>query len=157
MKMEFIKDGPALVIENTERLLIVADLHFGIEADLAAHGMHFKSHSTERLARLMQTIDATQPDRLILLGDVKHSIPSLTRQEWREIPGILDTIRRRIPILLFPGNHDIGIERFLEPGNSSQRRVKSSMASRTSTATRTRPLTSAAISLSPATTTLRSA
>jgi hypothetical protein len=116
MKMEFIKDGPALVIENTERLLIVADLHFGIEADLAAHGMHFKSHSTERLARLMQTVDATQPDRLILLGDVKHSIPSLTRQEWREIPGILGTIRRRIPILVFPGNHDIGIERFLEPG-----------------------------------------
>ncbi|MGA9086808.1 MAG: metallophosphoesterase [Methanoregula sp.] len=114
MKLEFIRDGPALVIENTERLLIVADLHFGIEADLAAHGMHFKSHSTERLDRLMKTIDATDPDRLILLGDVKHSIPSLTRQEWREIPGVLDTIRRRIPILVFPGNHDIGIERFLE-------------------------------------------
>ena len=114
MKLEFIRDGPALVIENTERLLIVADLHFGIEADLAAHGMHFKSHSTERLDRLMKTIDATDPDRLILLGDVKHSIPSLTRQEWREIPGILDTIRHRIPILVFPGNHDIGIERFLE-------------------------------------------
>ncbi|MFA7693896.1 MAG: metallophosphoesterase [Methanoregula sp.] len=116
MKMEFVKDGPALVIENTERLLIVADLHFGIEADLAAHGMHFKSHSTERLARLMQTIERTDPDRLILLGDVKHSIPSLTRQEWAEIPGILDTLRRRIPILVFPGNHDIGIERFLEQG-----------------------------------------
>jgi hypothetical protein len=116
MKMKFIKDGPALVVENTERLLIVADLHFGIEADLAAHGMHFKSHSAERLDRLMRTIDAAHPDRLILLGDVKHSIPSLTRQEWAEIPGILDTIRRRIPILLFPGNHDIGIERFLKAG-----------------------------------------
>ena len=87
MKLEFIRDGPALVIENTERLLIVADLHFGIEADLAAHGMHFRSHSTERLDRLMKTIDATNPDRLILLGDVKHSIPSLTRQEWSRDPG----------------------------------------------------------------------
>ena len=116
MRLEFISDGPALVIENTERLLIVADLHFGIEADLAAHGMHFRSHSRERLARLMQTLDATEPDRLVLLGDVKHSIPSLTRQEWAEIPGILDTIRSRIPILVFPGNHDIGIERFLQEG-----------------------------------------
>jgi len=116
MKLEFVKDGPALVIENTERLLVIADLHFGIEADLAAHGMHFRSHSTERLARLMQTIDATEPDKLILLGDIKHSIPSLTRQEWAEIPGILETIRRRIPILVFPGNHDIGIERFLMKG-----------------------------------------
>jgi hypothetical protein len=116
MRLEFIPDGPALVIENTERLLIVADLHFGIEADLASHGMHFRSHSRERLDRLMQTLDATKPDRLILLGDVKHSIPSLTRQEWAEIPGILDTIRQRIPVLVFPGNHDIGIERFLLPG-----------------------------------------
>ena len=116
MRMEFVRDGPALVIENTERLLIIADLHFGIEADLAAHGMHFRSHSRERLSRIMQTLDATEPDRLVLLGDIKHSIPSLTRQEWTEIPGILDSIRRRIPILVFPGNHDIGIERFLQEG-----------------------------------------
>ena len=116
MKLEFIKDGPALVIENTERLLIVADLHFGIEADLAAHGMHFKSHSNERLDRPMRTIDAAEPDRLNLLGDVKHSIPrspdrSGQRSQVSSIP-----IRRRIPILVFPGNHDIGIERFLEQG-----------------------------------------
>ncbi|HVP96711.1 metallophosphoesterase [Methanoregula sp.] len=116
MRLEFIRDGPALVIENTERLLIVADLHFGIEADLAAHGMHFRSHSRERLERLMRNLDATKPDRLVLLGDVKHSIPSLTRQEWAEIPGILETIRQRVPVLVFPGNHDIGIERFLLPG-----------------------------------------
>jgi len=116
MRMEFVKDGPALVIENTERLLVVADLHFGIEADLAAHGMHFRSHSAERLDRLLKTIDAARPDRLVLLGDVKHSIPSLTRQEWAEIPGILDAIRKEIPIIVFPGNHDIGIERFLLPG-----------------------------------------
>ena len=121
MKLEFIRDGPALVIENTERLLIVADLHFGIEADLASHGMHFRSHSRERLERLMQTLDATKPDRLILLGDVKHSIPSLTRQEWAEIPGILDAIRQRIPVILFPGNHDVGIERFLLPGEIQPR------------------------------------
>ncbi|MGA2104029.1 MAG: metallophosphoesterase [Methanoregula sp.] len=116
MRLEFVKDGPALVIENTERMLIVADLHFGIEADLAAHGLHFRSHSKERLDRLLKTVEVTKPDRLILLGDVKHSIPSLTWQEWAEIPGILDTIRSRIPILVFPGNHDIGIERFLKEG-----------------------------------------
>ena len=116
MKLEFIGEGPALVIEGRERLLVVADLHFGIEADLAAHGLHFKSHSTERLARLLATIDAAGPDRLILLGDVKHSIPSLTRQEFAELPAILDAIRSRIPFSVFPGNHDIGIERFLRDG-----------------------------------------
>ena len=113
MNLEFIKEGPALVIEGEERLLVVADLHFGIEADLAAHGLHFKSRSRERLERLMRTIDCAHPDRLLLLGDIKHSIPSLTRQEYYELPGILENLRSRIPIIVFPGNHDIGIERFV--------------------------------------------
>lgn len=112
MKLEFIRSGPALIIENEERLLVVSDLHFGIEADLAAHGLHFASRSAERLERLMRVIDSTDPDRLVLLGDIKHSIPSLTRQEYHELPGIMETVRSRLPLLIFPGNHDIGIERF---------------------------------------------
>lgn len=121
MNLEFLSDGPALVIEGEERLLIVADLHFGIEADLAVHGLHFRSHSTERLKRLLDTIDTADPDALILLGDVKHSIPSLTRQEFVEMPGILEEIRNRIPLRVFPGNHDIGIERFLHDGELQPR------------------------------------
>ena len=113
MNLEFFKDGPALIIEGEQRLLVVADLHFGIEADLAAHGLHFRSRSAERIERLLKIIDTADPDMLILLGDVKHSIPSLTRQEFNELPGILEAIRSRIPMKVFPGNHDIGIERYL--------------------------------------------
>ena len=116
MKMEFIEKGPALVIEGEQRMLIVADLHFGIEADLAAHGLHFKSRSELRLERLHKVIDSTKPDELVLLGDVKHSIPSLTWQEYHEMPKILDSLRTRLPLHVFPGNHDIGIERFLREG-----------------------------------------
>jgi metallophosphoesterase superfamily enzyme len=119
MNLEFFGDGPALVIEGEQRLLVVADLHFGIEADLAAHGLHFRSRSADRLERLLRIIDAADPDLLILLGDVKHSIPSLTRQEFHELPGILDAIRDRVSLKVFPGNHDIGIERYLT-GNELQ-------------------------------------
>jgi uncharacterized protein len=116
MNLEFISDGPALVVEGEERLLVVADLHFGIEADLAAHGLHFRSRSPDRLERLHKTIDHADPDRLVLLGDIKHSIPSLTRQEYHEMPGILEALRSRVPLVIFPGNHDIGIERWARPG-----------------------------------------
>jgi hypothetical protein len=116
MKMEFIGEGPALIIEGEQRMLIVADLHFGIEADLAAHGLHFKSRSESRLERLHKVIDSTKPDGLVLLGDVKHSIPSLTWQEYYEMPKILDSLRTRLPLHVFPGNHDIGLERFLHEG-----------------------------------------
>jgi metallophosphoesterase superfamily enzyme len=113
MNLEFLREGPALVIEQDRRLLIVADLHFGIEADLAAHGLHFRSRSRERLERLIRVIDRVDPDALVLLGDIKHSIPALTRQEYYELPGILETLRSRVPLIIFPGNHDIGIERFV--------------------------------------------
>jgi len=113
MKMEFFGDGPALVIEGESRLLVVADLHFGIEADLAAHGLHFGSRSTDRLERLLKIVDSADPDMLVLLGDIKHSIPSLTRQEYTELPLILNALRSRIPLKVFPGNHDIGIELYL--------------------------------------------
>jgi metallophosphoesterase superfamily enzyme len=113
MNLEFFGDGPGLVIEGEQRVLIVSDLHFGIEADLAAHGLHFRSRSADRLEHLLKTIDATDPDMLILLGDIKHSIPSLTRQEYYEMPQIFDAIRNRINLKVFPGNHDTGIERYL--------------------------------------------
>ena len=116
MNMEFLPDGPAVVIENEERILVIADTHFGIEADLAAHGLHFRSRSDTRLERVIKTIEAADPDRLVLLGDVKHSIPSLTWQEYHEMPKILDSLRTIVPLVVLPGNHDIGIERFLRDG-----------------------------------------
>jgi metallophosphoesterase superfamily enzyme len=121
MKIEFIRDGPALVIENDLRLLVVADPHFGIESDLAAHGIHFRSRSADRLERVLRTIDQADPDELVLLGDIKHSIPTLTRQEYDELPAILASLRDRISLRVFPGNHDIGIERFLKPSEIMQR------------------------------------
>jgi metallophosphoesterase superfamily enzyme len=115
MNLEFMGDGPALVVTGEERYLVVADLHFGIEADLAVHGLHFRSRSKARLERLLAIVDRADPDGLVLLGDVKHSIPSLTRQEYFELPRILSTLRDLIPLRVFPGNHDIGIERYLRP------------------------------------------
>jgi len=115
MNLEFIGDGPALVVTGEERYLVVADLHFGIEADLAMHGLHFRSRSKARLERLLAIADRVDPDGLILLGDIKHSIPSVTRQEFFELPRILEALRDRVPLRVFPGNHDIGIERYLRP------------------------------------------
>jgi uncharacterized protein len=116
MNLEFLPGGPAVLIENEERILVIADLHFGIEAGLASHGLHFRSRSESRLDRVVRTIETANPDRLVLLGDIKHSIPSLTWQEYHEMPMILDTLRSLVPLVVFPGNHDIGIERFLNEG-----------------------------------------
>lgn len=121
MRLEFLAEGPAVLVENAERTLVVADLHLGIESDLARHGWHVSSRTADRLERLARLLARTKPDRLLLLGDIKQSVPFTTRQEWREIPEVLAALRARLPILVVPGNHDPGIERFLDPAELAER------------------------------------
>jgi metallophosphoesterase superfamily enzyme len=116
MPLHFIPEGPALVIENTLRVLVIADLHIGIESDLDVHGVHIPSQGRGRFDRVMACIDEGRPDLVLLLGDVKHSVPLTTRQEYRELPVLLQEIRSRAPLRVIPGNHDGGIERFLGEG-----------------------------------------
>lgn len=112
MRLDFLEEGPALLVEETIRVLVVGDLHLGIEADLSRHGLHIRSRSRKRIERVLSCIESKGPDLLVLLGDVKHNVPHTSRQEYHELPGILDTLRSRVPLHLIPGNHDPGIERF---------------------------------------------
>jgi putative SbcD/Mre11-related phosphoesterase len=114
MKLEFLSPGPALLVRNQIKVLAVADLHLGIESDLDRHGLHFRSRTKERRERVEACIRETDPDLLILLGDLKHEIPFTSRQEHREIPEFVEDLRSLVPIRLMPGNHDIGIEQFLD-------------------------------------------
>lgn len=116
MRLHFIENGPALLVERDRRVLVIADLHMGIESGLERHGVHVTSRSAARTDRVLACIEEAEPDLLLLLGDVKHNVPVTSRQEYRELPGILDAFRDRIPIAIMPGNHDGGIGRFLKPG-----------------------------------------
>lgn len=116
MRLHFIENGPALLVEQNRRVLVVADLHMGIESGLERHGVHITSRSASRADRVIACIEEAQPNLLLLLGDVKHNVPVTSRQEYRELPGILDAFRNRVPLAVAPGNHDGGIGRFLEPG-----------------------------------------
>ncbi|HTY52869.1 MAG TPA: metallophosphoesterase [Methanomicrobiales archaeon] len=116
MALHFLPGGPALVVENTERVLVIADLHIGIESDLDLHGVHIPSQTRGRLDRVIACIEEGKPALVLLLGDVKHSVPLTSRQEYREIPGLLQEIRSRATLKVVPGNHDGGIERFLQKG-----------------------------------------
>ena len=116
MALHFLPEGPALVVENTMRVLVIADLHIGIESDLDVHGIHIPSQGRGRLDRVVTCMEEGKPDLVLLLGDVKHSVPLTTRQEYRELPALLQEIRSRTPLRVMPGNHDGGIERFLRDG-----------------------------------------
>jgi len=105
-----ILEEPALRITNTRTSLVVADIHLGIEWDLYRSGINIPSRMEERLNRILSYVRNNSPDRIILLGDVKHNVPQISWQEKSEIPRFLETLAEHAHVDIFPGNHDGGIE-----------------------------------------------
>ncbi|MFH1327512.1 MAG: metallophosphoesterase [Candidatus Bathyarchaeota archaeon] len=108
---------PALHFMDTEKTLVVTDLHLGFECELAQMGINLPSQTSKIRDNLIKLLENSKPNRLIILGDLKHSIPNISNQEWQEIPQFFESISEKVAkIELIPGNHDTGISRFLRAG-----------------------------------------
>ena len=102
---------PALVVSiGRERTLVVADLHLGLEGELASKGVSLPSQIPKVKERLLELIKRRNPDRLIFLGDVKHNVPIASWQEWRELPGFFEELTKLVRVEVIRGNHDGGLE-----------------------------------------------
>jgi putative SbcD/Mre11-related phosphoesterase len=88
------------------KTLIIADLHIGIENQLQENGLHIPSQTPRMTARLLKLITTYHPSQLIILGDVKHTIPQITTQERIDVKRFLTTITNNLSIHILPGNHD---------------------------------------------------
>jgi hypothetical protein len=99
-------DVPLLLAEGAERVLVAADLHLGLEHELWLGGVSIPSQTEKILARLLGFLEEINPDRLLLLGDIKHNVPRTSWQEKREIPKFLRRLCDRIMVDIVPGNHD---------------------------------------------------
>ena len=105
---------PALMVENRERVMFAADLHLGLEYDLAKQGINIPYQWSRMLDELMALLEEHRPDRLVLLGDVKHGVPATSFQERREIPGFFETLLGMVDkIDVTRGNHDANLQQFL--------------------------------------------
>ena len=104
---------PALIIDGKERGLVLTDLHIGFENNFFRNDIFIGKNTatSEILKEILDIIDEENPDYLILLGDVKSSIKSISKLEWDEIPKFIETISKRIETIIVPGNHDANIQR----------------------------------------------
>ncbi len=118
VETRLVSSKPALILEGESRNLIVADLHIGFEADLAAKNIFVGKNTSinDMISEICKIIDETKPDSLILLGDVKSSIKSISKNEWDEIPLFFDKVGKKVDIVLIPGNHDSNIQRLVPDG-----------------------------------------
>jgi metallophosphoesterase superfamily enzyme len=108
---------PAMLVEGDERMLLSADFHLGIEYELAKMGINIPYQTDRFLDELINLIKEFKPDRLLLLGDIKHGVPITSFQEKREIPkffGVLQELVDQVDVAR--GNHDGNIQNLVPEG-----------------------------------------
>ena len=120
VQIRLVNNYPALIIEGQEKNLVITDLHIGFEGNLSQNNIFLGKNTTvnESIKEVEKILVKTKPDSLILLGDIKSGIKSITKTEWNDVPIFLEKIKKRINMTIIPGNHDANIEKLIPEGIS---------------------------------------
>ncbi len=106
---------PALLIDGEKKYLVVSDLHIGFESSLVSNEIFIGKNTTtnETIDELSEIIKLEKPESVVLLGDVKSSIKSISKMEWDDVPLFFEKIKEKCNVILIPGNHDANIQRLV--------------------------------------------
>lgn len=98
---------PALYIEG-EDVLILADLHLGLEEEQEEKGIHIPIATFEKALKIVtEPIKELACSRLILLGDVKHEFGRIAPREWVSVRELINLVRKdKCEPEVVRGNHD---------------------------------------------------
>ena len=109
--IKLLTPWPALLVEGEERMLLASDFHLGIEYELAKMGISIPYQTERFIGELLALVREHRPDRLVLLGDIKHGVPITSFQEKREIPRFFGALLEEgVSIDVARGNHDANIQ-----------------------------------------------
>ena len=107
--VKFLYNYPAFYIPEA-KAVVITDLHIGIEYEIFHSGITIPSQVERLEKRIDELIKLTRAKQLIILGDVKHQVPTISWQEYREIPKFLEHFSK-IKVSIIKGNHDGNIEK----------------------------------------------
>lgn len=106
---------PAMLVKTqNKRVMVIADLHIGWELGLSPKGIHVPTQTPKLLRKIMNLVFSYRPDKLMILGDVKHTITTGKTIEWRDVPDFFNELKKEIEeIYVIRGNHDGNLEPLL--------------------------------------------
>lgn len=114
---------PALVVDGKwnakkHRCIAISDLHIGFESELYSKGITLNLNLVvdEMVKDIINLIKIHKADSVVILGDLKNTIGSISKEEWRKIPQFFKLISEFVDVYMVPGNHDSNI-RLLAPNN----------------------------------------
>ena len=103
--VEILPGGAALLTE--ENVVVVADMHLGVEATLEYEGLSIPRVQTRKIESYMaDVIRAVSPSRVIVAGDLKHNFSRNLVQEWEDIRRFVKGLSGKTTLEVIKGNHD---------------------------------------------------
>jgi len=119
MSIRFLRDKPALIISDKKfgKILVLADLHLGIEHELFNAGIVIAPQAEKFYKEITKLIKLTHADKLVIVGDLKHKVPGISFRELREVPKLLEPLAEKIKIIIVKGNHDTEFGEDIIPEN----------------------------------------
>jgi len=104
-KFEIVEPYPALYFDNT---VVIGDLHLGLESLMVSEGVFFPKFQLDEIKdHLKDIFDKKDPERIVIVGDLKHEFSETTYGESEEVKDLLNFLEKELEeIRLIKGNHD---------------------------------------------------
>jgi len=99
--------------EKGQKILVIADLHIGLERELARKGIHVPDQLLKLQEHLFRIIKETGAKRVIILGDIKNEYVGTSWGDLADVPAFFSRLTERVTVTVVKGNHDGGIEAVL--------------------------------------------
>lgn len=115
--LKIVPGDAALVFsEDSNSTLLISDLHLGLEKELAKKGFRLPAYSVRMVERVKGLAEKLGTRRLVVLGDVKHTVGKVEDIDWGVVPWFFDTMLDLFgSVEVVPGNHDGSIKTVLPP------------------------------------------
>ncbi len=113
--LRIVPGDAALVHSNGgQKTLLISDLHLGLEKEMAKKGFRLPAYSVKMVGRVRDLAERYGARRLMVLGDVKHTVGKVEDIDWGVVPWFFDTMLDLFEVVeVVPGNHDGNIRTVL--------------------------------------------
>ncbi len=95
---------------ESSKTLVLSDFHIGYEEELNQKGVLLPRTLYKDVIDRLEGIFAeikTNPETIVINGDLKHEFGRISQQEWKETMRLIDYLERKCAkLVLVKGNHD---------------------------------------------------
>ncbi len=115
--LKIIPGDAALIFTSpSQSILLISDLHLGLEKEMAKKGFSLPAYSIKMVERVRDLAEGYHATSLAVLGDVKHTVGRVEDIDWGVVPWFFDTMLNLFEAVdVVPGNHDGNIRTVLPP------------------------------------------